>query len=86
MEKELHNHPFSLSPSTCQPFVLSFSKETAGILRTGLSMGDPRMVRPAHHERKKIFTPCITCAQFDHAFVGVGSRIPPMQGSVRSAP
>jgi len=30
MEKELHKHPFSLSPSICQPFVLSASKEAVG--------------------------------------------------------
>ena len=35
--------PFALSPSTFQPFVLSLSKETAGLLRTGLSKGERRV-------------------------------------------
>jgi len=50
MEKELHNHPFSLSPSICQPFVLSpsFLRHDSGQapLRTGVSKPVVSSVEP----------------------------------------
>ena len=89
MEKELHNHPFSLSPSICQPFVLSVSKQAVGILRTGLWKASGAWFdRPVLSDVEGLtmsgtttFTACVTYARLNSKEISHNAAIVDRDGS-----
>ena len=84
MEKEFYNHRFSVSPSICQPFVLSVSKQTVGILRTGLWKGGRAWLDRLTMSGTTRFMACVTYAKLNSGEISDTGTIVDRDGWWRS--
>jgi len=86
MEKEFYNHRFSVSPSICQPFVLSVSKQTVGILRTGLWKGGRAWLDRLTMSGTTRFMACVTYAKLNSREISDTAAIIDRDGSRGACP